>query len=305
MSISLNSLYQQVPVTHHDGPCSIEAILKDIETKWHGLIQSPTVTLTVYIAPGLSDIHLPDPEPLRQGLTALLANAHQLTSMGRVHIHATLQPPLSPEQGPAIKIIVADTGAGIGPASLSALFQPGRRLAPLQNWVHKNKGGLNVISNPGCGSEFTLTFKPPAQSSLSGARVLIVDHQASSRSVINTLLSAQGCHCILANSGAQALNILETQAVDFILMDILMPGMSGIETTHAVRQSGHGYAQTPIIALTADLDPQNNAACMAAGANIFLTKPVLAKNLIEALKFLQRTEMGKVCEIKDKQIIAA
>ena len=119
------------------------------------------------------------------------------------------------------------------------------------------------------------------------------------------LLDSENCHCICANNGPRALSILDTQKVDFILMDILMPGMSGIETTHAIRQSGKDYAHTPIIALTADLNPENNAACMAAGANIFLTKPVLAKNLIEALKFLQRSEMGTACTMDTQKTVAA
>lgn len=355
MSTAPNAPHSQTELSGYKAVNSIGAILKETESQWRGIIQSPAVTLTCFIAPELHDVELDNPMPLQQGLTALLGNAHQLTSTGRIHIHATITPAISAQQRPSISIIIADTGAGIAPASMNALFQNERPLAPLRSWAKENKGDLSAISNLGRGSEFSLSFEPPAiraavapietelaepeqarylpidlgledepspldasagqaslarpkqtpPSPLSGARILIVEDQISNQNVIKLLLDSEDCHCICANNGPRALSILDTQKVDFILMDILMPGTSGIETTHAIRQSGKDYAHTPIIALTADLNPENNAACMAAGANIFLTKPVLAKNLIEALKFLERTGMGTARTLEPQNTIAA
>jgi len=67
-----------------------------------------------------------------------------------------------------------------------------------------------------------------------------------------------------------------------------MPTMDGIEATHAIRGSDREYKNTPIIALTADVAAETNAACMAAGADIFLTKPVIAHDLIESIRFIRR-----------------
>jgi len=89
-------------------------------------------------------------------------------------------------------------------------------------------------------------------------------------------------------NGLEALDVLNTQAIDIILMDIRMPEMDGIEATRAIRESGREYKNTPIIALTADASAETNAACMAAGADIFLTKPVMARDVIEAIRFVRR-----------------
>jgi len=82
--------------------------------------------------------------------------------------------------------------------------------------------------------------------------------------------------------------MLDMHAFDVILMDIRMPDMDGIEATRAIRGSKSDYKNTPIIALTADVAAETNAACMAAGADIFLTKPIMARDLIESIKFIRR-----------------
>ena len=67
-----------------------------------------------------------------------------------------------------------------------------------------------------------------------------------------------------------------------------MPGMNGIETTQAIRNSDLSSKDVPIIALTADGSAKTNAACMAAGADLFLTKPVLCRDLLESIRFVRR-----------------
>jgi CheY-like chemotaxis protein len=71
-------------------------------------------------------------------------------------------------------------------------------------------------------------------------------------------------------------------------MDIRMPGLDGMETTRRIRQSADGYHALPIIAITDDNDAATHAACMAAGVDLFLTKPLMRNDLIEALVFLRR-----------------
>ena len=64
-----------------------------------------------------------------------------------------------------------------------------------------------------------------------------------------------------------------------------MPDMDGIQATRAIRRSDRAFKNIPIIALTADASAETNATCMAAGVDIFLTKPVIAAKLIESIKF--------------------
>ena len=123
---------------------------------------------------------------------------------------------------------------------------------------------------------------------LRGLRVLIVDDVSSNQDVIKIFLEPEGCKCFCTAAGEEALETLKTQAVDVILMDIRMPGMSGIETTQAIRNGDLAAKNVPIIALTADSSAETNAACMAAGADLFLTKPVLCRDLLEAIRFVRR-----------------
>lgn len=138
----------------------------------------------------------------------------------------------------------------------------------------------------------TPTSAEPADTSdtddLTGLKVLIVEDITANQDVIKLFLSPEGCKIQCASNGLEALDILNTQAIDIILMDIRMPGMDGIEATRTIRGSKREYKNTPIIALTADASAETNAACMAAGADIFLTKPVMGRELIESIRFIRR-----------------
>jgi CheY-like chemotaxis protein len=123
--------------------------------------------------------------------------------------------------------------------------------------------------------------------SLHNSRVLIVDDDASNRDVVEILLKPVGIDCFAVESGADALNMMEAYYFDVVIMDIRMPDMSGTEAIRQIRRSGQAWANVPVIALTADIAAENNAACMAAGADIFLTKPILAKDLLEAICFVK------------------
>jgi signal transduction histidine kinase/ActR/RegA family two-component response regulator len=128
--------------------------------------------------------------------------------------------------------------------------------------------------------------------SLKGQRVLIVEDTPSNQDVVEMLLMAEGMSCVSVSSGKDALMALTRHYFDYVIMDIRMPDMDGVETTRRIRNSGEAWANVPIIALTADIAAENNAACMAAGTDIFLTKPVLARELKDAIIFLhdQRKE---------------
>lgn len=140
----------------------------------------------------------------------------------------------------------------------------------------------------------THTAQPEASPSLYGQRVLIVEDTPSNQDVVEMLLMAEGMKCVSVSSGQDALMALARHYFDYVIMDIRMPDMDGVETTRRIRKSGEAWANIPIIALTADVAAENNAACMAAGTDIFLTKPVLARELKDAILFLhnQRKESG-------------
>ena len=171
-------------------------------------------------------------------------------------------------------------------------------------------GDVTVTSKNGRGSEFILTVRgetdtlvesaTPEIPSLSGAvpapviapapeaprrvprRILAVDDDVSSHDVLRTLLEPSDCKLVCVPNGQFALEALKENLFDLILMDIRMPAMNGIEATRSIRNSGKPYADIPIVAVTADVAPETQEMCLAAGVDEFVAKPVSIKALLEA-----------------------
>ena len=115
--------------------------------------------------------------------------------------------------------------------------------------------------------------------------VLIVEDDPTNRMIVCSMLRNAGFRTSTVNDGAEALALLGGQIVDVVLMDWQMPDMDGLEVTRRLRAGLAGrFAQVvPIIALTANAFAEDRAACLAAGMNDYLTKPVLIKNLLDAV----------------------
>jgi len=137
----------------------------------------------------------------------------------------------------------------------------------------------------------------PDFDALNGVRVLIVEDTESNQDVMKIFLEPEGCEIMCTNNGLEALDAVKDQDFDVILMDIRMPEMDGIEATRLIREVGTRNASVPIIALTADATAETNAQCMAAGANIFLTKPIIATELYDSIRFVRRQAHNRM-EVK-------
>ncbi len=113
-----------------------------------------------------------------------------------------------------------------------------------------------------------------------GMRILLAEDNPINALLARTLLEREGAKVDRAASGEEALAALSAQSYDLILMDLRMPGLNGIEATRALRQRG---IATPVVALTADAFDDDRRACMAAGMNDFLVKPLTPDALRSAL----------------------
>lgn len=142
----------------------------------------------------------------------------------------------------------------------------------------------------------TLTALPKDDLQLRDCRVLIVEDTPSNQDVVEFLLRQSGVQCVSVDNTQQALNSLNTSYFDVIIMDVHMKGDAGLEAARHIRQSGETWSDTPIIALSADNTAESNAACMAEGIDIFLSKPVLSKDLIKSLRFLQAQKQSNVTD---------
>lgn len=121
-------------------------------------------------------------------------------------------------------------------------------------------------------------------SDYSGFDVLVVEDNPINQAVVKKLLTNHINSMTFAFHGEEALDILESQSFDVILMDIHMPVKDGIETTLEIRNSGKPWADTVIVALTADPDYQQKRVCRNIGMNDALSKPVRRQELLDILQ---------------------
>ena len=211
---------------------------------------------------------------------------------------------------------VHDTGPGSAPATQARLFQPCTQAdeSPTRRYGGTGLGRsicrelallmggtVGLDSRPGHGSCFHVELPLPAVAAdalaadasaeddtrLRGARVLLVEDNDVNMMIGVALLEHWGVQVTEAADGAQALAAValaaaSQQPFDVVLMDLQMPGISGYQTTEALRRQ-HSAAQLPVIALTAAALVSERDRALAAGMNGFLTKPIDPPSLRRAL----------------------
>ena len=125
-------------------------------------------------------------------------------------------------------------------------------------------------------------------------RVLVVEDEPVNQAIVGSMLNQAGFAVVLASDGATALEAFADTHFDLVLMDWQMPDMDGLEVTRRLRAGNAGAhgAHVPILALTANAFAEDRAACMAAGMNDFLTKPVLGTDLVGAAMRWTRRPRG-------------
>lgn len=125
-------------------------------------------------------------------------------------------------------------------------------------------------------------------------RVLVVEDEPVNQAIVGSMLDQAGFAVVLASDGATALESFAQSHFDLVLMDWQMPDMDGLEVTRRLRAGGAGEhgKHVPILALTANAFAEDRAACMAAGMNDFLTKPVLGTDLVGAAMRWTRRPRG-------------
>lgn len=137
-------------------------------------------------------------------------------------------------------------------------------------------GELNAANAPDDTHEARL------RRAYSGARLLLVEDDPSTQDVMRMLLSEAGLVPELAGDGFEAIDLAQRNAYALILMDVQMPRMSGLSATRAIRALP-GRERTPIVALTANVFDEDRQACLAAGMNDFVAKPIVPELLFAVM----------------------
>ena len=252
-------------------------------------------------------VFLADDHRLRQVLLNLLNNAIKFTESGAVTLAVTTEPT---GDGALARFAVTDSGIGISPEALTGLFRrfsqadgsisrthggTGLGLAICKGLVELMGGQVGAVSSPGEGSTFGFEVPlTPADAAAEGdasgspeegvsAHILLVDDHPMNRELGMTVLSLLGCTADVAHDGAEAIAMAARTHYDAILMDVHMPGIDGLAATRAIRLLEGPAALTPIIAMSADVLPEQVARMREAGMVDSVGKPISIEALNAAL----------------------
>ena len=275
----------------------LDQVLKSITKALSYRAEEKGIYLNVKRDLAINQFLIGDPTRLNQVITNLVSNAIKFTKEGGVDIVLTHQK--TDNNKDTIKFEVIDSGIGIAEDKLATIFDSfsqedtsitrkyggtGLGLAISLQLVEIFGGKLQVQSEQGKGSNFYFTItlehgevletediKVVGEKDLSGCNILLVEDNEINRFLAITILKKWHAEVEIAEHGKHALEILDNQTFDVILMDMQMPEMDGLQTTEYIRANID--KNTPIIALTANAVKGERDKCFEAGMNDYVSKP--------------------------------
>lgn len=297
----------------------IREIIKPLIVSFKTAINPQKVSLVCSVDPEVPIIVVADHVRIRQILYNLVGNAVKFTEQGEIHIAIRTLEAME-NNLVRLEVTIADTGIGVPEDIGDKLFEPFTQIeSPRQKKVKGTGLGLSIVKqlvtqmdgtvqlkrNAAQGTTVTFTLvvgkgeirptpesiKIPTPILTSPNRrlsTLIVEDEQINQQILQAILTKLGHRSTIAGDGYLALELLQKQEFDIVLMDVQMPELDGIETTKIIRGSEeYRHVQNiPIIALTAYAMAGDKDKCLEAGMDSYLAKPVDIKALEKGLRTL-------------------
>ena len=294
-------------MTFETGVVSLEALARDLAALWGPRAEEKALALTVTFD-ALEAPHVAaDEMRLKQLLNNLIGNALKFTPAGQVAVHIAAR---AEGADAHLSVTVDDSGPGIAEDTAATIFDPfntgragregagaGLGLAICRQIVERMNGRIGVERSPHGGARFVFDLQLPLASVETTTEqipadptphetlhVLVVDDNATNRFVAGKVLELFGCTSEAAENGREAVERVQIQRFDLVLMDVKMPVMDGVEATRAIRALPGPVATLPILALTANADPRDEADYLAAGMDGVAQKPIQPDVLLDAIR---------------------
>jgi signal transduction histidine kinase/HPt (histidine-containing phosphotransfer) domain-containing protein/ActR/RegA family two-component response regulator len=286
-------------------PFALSQVLQSVGNLFNAKAQSQGISLRFICANDVPSTLIGDSLRLGQILINLVGNAIKFTQQGEIEVSIKLES-LLPDNHLRLAFAVRDTGIGIPQQQQATLFAPftqadssitrrfggtGLGLTICRQLVELMDGSIRLQSASGQGSTFSFTAcfqrassidhspigseiaKPVALPRWSGERILLVEDIPINRTIAVALLQKVGLSIEIASNGQEALDRLEKENFQLVLMDIQMPVMDGLTATRRIRADSRWQA-LPIIAMTAHATSEDQEQTRQAGMNEHLTKPI-------------------------------
>ncbi len=296
----------------------LRALARNVGDLLAGRAAAKGLRSTVDISEKLPALVVGDPVRLRAALENLIDNAAKFTEQGGVALDVSMLRGVKGKIG--VAFAVSDSGIGLTLAEIKRLFRPfsqanvsiasrfggaGLGLSSVKQLARAMGGDIVITPRRGGGTTFTLTVSlnraKPAKAAAGGAdaampsstpalRVLSVEDNPFGRVVLNTILTELGHHAEFIGRGEAAVERIAQGDFDAVLMDMVLPGIDGIEAIKRIRGLNSPLSQIAIIGVSGRGDDE--AASRAAGADAFLVKPVSPRALATALLEATRRAAG-------------
>ena len=304
----------KLTLTH--APMSLHAIASSVVSLFRANAESKGLALVLDLEPEVVDWTIGDAQRLKQVLLNLVGNAIKFTERGGVSLRLGQRRAAPSRAGVEFEVI--DSGVGMSAEAQQRLFEPfqqadatrnrrrggtGLGLAISQRIVEAMGGHIEVESKLGSGSSFRFEIEleidpSPAPRALTdsamgglertstlGGTVLVVEDNPVNRIIAEEMLQSLGISVVEAADGAEALDVIERQSINVVLMDCQMPVMDGYTATRFIRQreQQRGLPRLPIVALTANAFDEDASQARAVGMDAHLAKPYTRDQLREVL----------------------